>query len=464
MQREARPAIRRRRLRTSLASTRFRIANVSDPQSPSVVNDAPPTPLAGDGAGAQEVAVVAAGAETNVAGSSSRALNRLRWGILLAMLLTVLGVCAQPAYRWWHANRTDQYRQPCEEAFQRGAWAEVEAIARQWVAWDPQASEGWEMLANGLIKQSKIDEAAAALGNIDDDYPGALTLLSERGDMLFSELNRPYEAVENWRRMLRINDHADQARQRLIYFYAITMQRELMREEILRAMELQSEPPEAYAYLLLAYEVTFSDGLELTRKWLQTYPGDETLEVAAAVYRARFSSDQTVRIFGSSAVAAGDPTLVNELLDKYPQNLELLAFHLEKAVFEGDEERVKELLRMSPPSAELDCRFWRCRGWLFMAQDRFEDAAEALEQGIELNPFDWRSRLYLAGAYRQLKRMDDASLQSDISAEGKDLQQELFERPNARNEDVELLSRIYRYALETGPEIVSQALLRRIGP
>ncbi len=436
---------------------------MQESESTSAVNEQSPSigVGAGDsaaGAGVSPPQSAADAAEFPIASS----LSWLRVGILWLILGAGVVVAAKPTYDWWHARQSQYYREACETSATAESWTHLEAIASQWVEWDAEASEGWIHLADALLKQNELQGVADALAHVDNSYPGVLGILEVRGDFLFSDLNQPYAAEENWRRMLDINDRADVARQRLIYFYAITMQRERMREEILRAMEAKSDPLESYAYLLLAYEVTFSDGLSLTRKWRESYPEDETLEVAAAVYLAKFAPDNTIYVLGISSVAEGDETEVTRLFDTYPQNLEILAFHLEKAVFEGNEPRVVEILGMCPPSAELDCRFWRGRGWLLSAQGRHEDAAQALQKCVELNPLDWRGRLLLSGALRQLGRNEEASRESDLQLIGKELQEELFTRPNARSIDLELAQRIYHYTLQTGPAIVPESLARWI--
>jgi tetratricopeptide (TPR) repeat protein len=408
------------------------------------------------GIGSEEV--TRPGGSEAIKTQSTRGLSRLRIALLSVMLIVGISVAAIPVFYWWHARQTRFYSDACQAASEAESWERLKRISTEWVEWDPTSSEGWVHVADARLKLSEFEAAADAMARVDESHPNVLRILEARGDLLFSELNRPYEAVENWRHMLEIDELSTVARQRLIYFYAITMQREKMREEILRAMELRCEPLESYAYLLLAYEVTFSDGLRLTRKWLESYPEDETLKVASAVYLAKFAENNTIRVLGTRSVGEGDLSVVSDYLETYPDNLEILAFHLEKAVFEGDENRVVEILGMCPPSAERDCRFWRARGWLLALRERYDEAAVALEKCIELNPFDWRGRLFLSGVLRQLGRFDEANLHSDLQTEGKELQEILFLRPNARSIDQPLANRIFQYAVRTGPEIVPESL------
>jgi tetratricopeptide (TPR) repeat protein len=202
--------------------------------------------------------------------------------------------------------------------------------------------------------------------------------------------------------------------------------------------------------------------LALLRKWRGGEAEDETLEVAEAVYVARFSPVRTIAMFGTPSIAPGDPTLVNECLTRYPTNLEVLAFHLDVAIYEGRTERVLQLLQQSPEAAEQDPRFWRYRGWYLAAQQRFAEAEESLRRGLEQHPMDWRSRFQLAGVLRQLGRTEEASREGKIAAIGKELHKSLFERPNARDLDEDLVDRVHNYLSQTGPEWVQRAFEARV--
>jgi tetratricopeptide (TPR) repeat protein len=383
--------------------------------------------------------------------------------VALAVLLPLTAGAAWPAYRFWHSHRTGQFDTACREAVAEKDWPRLELIASKWTDWDQTADEGWVFLAEAAVQQENLELAVDCLGRVRDEYGGALEKLAHRGDILFTDLNRPYEAVANWERMLRIQPHADVARQRLIYFYSMALRRNAMLEHIHRAMELGCEPPEAYPYLLLAHDVTFSNGLSVVTKWIEAYPDDATLEIARAIYVARLSPYDDLIVLGGSAIAPGDVTLINGCLEKYPEDLEVLAFHLEKAMDEGDKQRVYDLLTGCPASAEQDPRFWRYRGWYLAEQNQHGEAERALRTALDLHPVDWRSRLLLAGVLRRLGRPDEAAEASRIALAGKDLHRELLELPNARSWDTEVGDRMYKYLEETGSELARVSLQRRIG-
>lgn len=381
--------------------------------------------------------------------------------LLAAVAVMVLAAGARPAWQWWRGYRTEQYRVACQAATADGAWDRLKSASSQWLAWDGASDDARMFLAEACVQRSELEAAVDALGAVDDSYNGVLEALAIRGDLLFTDLNRPYEAEETWQRMLAINPRADLARQRLIYLYAMTFQRERMIDHIYRAMELGCEPPEAYAYLLLAHEVTFSDGLRITNQWLETYPDDVTLNVANALYLARFSPENTVNIYGMSLIVAGDESLVTDCLEKHPSHVEVLAYHIDKAIIAGDAERVLELLAQCPAEAERDARFWRYRGWYLAAQDKFREAEEAMRIGLEIHPFDWRGRLALAGVLRQLDRPEEAAEAAEIADVGKELHRELFQLPNARALNADVSEQIDEYLELCGDQTVLRAWRRR---
>lgn len=166
-------------------------------------------------------------------------------------------------------------------------------------------------------------------------------------------------------------------------------------------------------------------------------------------------------MFGTSTVGAGDLTAINRLLDKYPHNLEVLAFHLDFEIYNGDEEKVWNLLQRCPPDGENDPRFWRYRGWYLASQGQYEDAEKALRKSLELHPPDWITWLNLANVLRRQEHSEAAEA-AEISLAGKDLKRELFELPTARSVDKQLGLKIYKYLQRTGPPSAWQALERRL--
>jgi tetratricopeptide (TPR) repeat protein len=384
--------------------------------------------------------------------------------ILLAVVIivAVAAIGVRPAVQAWRNQVDKSYKTRCQAAVQAEDWSELQRIAQAWLERNPHQDDARVFLAEAAIQADDLESAVGLLGAIGDDYPGILESLEIRGAILFANLNRVYEAERTWLRMLDLYPRAAAAHQRLIYFYAMTLQRQTMVAAIRHAMAQQCEPPEAYTYLLLANSLNFSDGLAKVTRWRQAYPDDEALRVAQAVYAAKQTADDSIATFGMASVMPGDQSLLQRCLEEYPSNLEALAAEIEIAVFDGDDRRVAQLMQQAPPDAEGDSRFWRTRGWLLERRGDYQSAADALEHALELMPYEWQSRWLLADVYRKLNRSDEADEMSRIAVQGKDLQRDLFERPNARDLTDDLLTRMLDYIEEVGDQSTHEWLRNRL--
>jgi tetratricopeptide (TPR) repeat protein len=387
-----------------------------------------------------------------------------RWRLRLVLIGLSVAILAgsYPTYRYWRSKRQEAWKDGCRAAVDARDWKSLESLARAWLQWDDDANDGRVFLAEALVQRSDMNGAVETLAKVDESYQGALEAMKVRAEILLADLNRPYEAVAIYERMLQLDPDSTLAYQRLIYFYAMTLQRAKLIALIREAMSRHCEPPEAYSYLLLANTLNFSDGLAVTTRWRTSYPDDEILEVAQATYAAKLSSEKTIATFGSPTVMPGNRTHVQECLKKYPSSLEILSVHIDQAIFEGNAKRVTELLNQSPPAAEDDSRFWRYRGWVLSTQGRYEPAEKSFRRAIEISPFEWQSRWLLAEVLRKLGRKSEADEMSRVSVEAKDLQTKLFEMKNARELTDELFNAIYHYVKQTGPPYLIQALEYRL--
>jgi len=71
--------------------------------------------------------------------------------------------------------------------------------------------------------------------------------------------------------------------------------------------------------------------------------------VAAALHWVRSSAlDESIETPNPDGSSRSEQ-LMNELLVRFPNNIDVLAYHLDLASFRGDEVRVTELLAMAPP-------------------------------------------------------------------------------------------------------------------
>ena len=122
--------------------------------------------------------------------------------------------------------------------------------------------------------------------------------------------------------------------------------------------------------------------------------------------------------------------VVAEYSQRFPRNVELLAYRLERSVAKGDVNAVAGLLADLPAEVESDNRFWRYRGWLRMTNGELAEAEGCFRKAIELNVYDYLSRHQLASVLRRSKRMEEVKVLEEVAVEGKDLHNELFRPVN----------------------------------
>jgi tetratricopeptide (TPR) repeat protein len=343
----------------------------------------------------------------------------------LGILAILLGVV--PGIRWWHQRRTEQFKAGCVAATQGESWERLGLIADRWLQWDPDADDAHVYMAESLFQAGRLEDAAESLARVSNQYHGAVAALVFRGEILYGDLHLPYEAEATWQRILEIDPQNTHAYQRLISFYALSLQRGRMIQQIRECLRRRCEPPEAYAYLLLANALGFTEGVVHVRNWRKHRPDDEILEVAEAIYDAKYPfRPAIVDAFEASDFAPGDQSAINACLQKYPHNIEVLAYHIERQIFYGDTAEVVRLLKSAPAEAMQDSRFWRYRGWLLLQSKDYEKAIEALTRSLEIDRFSWRSRWEMAAVLRQVGKTNAAAELQKLATEGKALQDRLY--------------------------------------
>ncbi len=385
-----------------------------------------------------------------------------RLWIRLFFLMIACAILYFPGTKLYRSQKDKAFKSACKAAVEQEDWKGLLETSNRWRNWNPQQGDALIFLAEAHVQLGEFEQAAERLGQVDDSYHGALQALAARAELLYIELRQPYAAEETWLRMLNVNKLADVPRQRLIYFYAMSLQRKKMLDLIHESMQLGCEPLESYTYLLIVNSLNFSDGLVLMTRWLQSAPGDETFEVAQAVYAAKKTADNAMATFGIQTLIPGDRSLLDKSLQKYPANLEALAIQIDFLIFEGDAEQVAKLISQASPDAEFDSRFWRYRAWLLSNRQRHQDAADSLKQALELNPYDWQARWLLADVYRKLGKAAEADQVAKLGRQGKELQSKLFELPNARQLTEEVAAELIDYLRAIGPSPALEAIERRL--
>lgn len=379
--------------------------------------------------------------------------NKIIWIAVIFLAATCWG------YLKWTSYRTESFRNECRLAADDGDWEQLEDAATRWLSWDGTSTDGWLFLAEAASEQQDFERAAACLGRLEDDDPKCILALHERVNLLFEKLNQPIEAVKTCERILRIDARATMPYQRLLTFYAMTLQREEMRRVIRLSIGRERDQPASYAYLFTSNVLKFSNGAFVNSKWLEQHPDHEPFLVAFALQRG---ASKTAALFTDDEATAGDVTLLDEYLTRFPENIEVLAFHIDRQVKDGNVERVAELLSQAPSASTRDSRFLRAQGWYYAARDEFKKAITAFREALKQNAYDWRARLQLAEVLRRIGEIDDVKSQVALAATGRQLEVELLKLPKVNELSTELLKRMSEYAEGCGDKAVASGLLRRI--
>lgn len=302
-------------------------------------------------------------------------------------------------------------------AQRRQDWPQVESLAQQWTGLEPSAYAPRRYGANAARELQNPGLAVGYLSGIPKGSP--LEDYLELGYLQMEALNDPLAAFETCRLTLDFYPDDSETHQRLLFFYTMTCQRDALAAEARRAIEVGSASSATYVYLLGSRWLTFKNGYETNLKWLQSSPqSSELFEVAAVMHLP------SAPLLEEMARQASGPEMeprplefvndhVDRLLEKYPQNIELLAAKIRQLCRAGEVEQVARRLANVPAETRNDNRFWRYKGWLHSALEQWPEALQAYRHALELEPFDWSTQLKLATA---LRTTADLAASSDMQA------------------------------------------------
>ncbi len=387
---------------------------------------------------------------------------RYRRLIIALIFLAAAVCCLSLAYFSYGRQQVAALAAACRAAREARQWDELETLATAWIAWDQRAATAWLYAAEAASEQGQDVRSAAYLYFLPDDDPRTPAALLELSHLQFGTLNQPEAAAQTCERILRLQPNASEAHRRLIFFFAMSRQRSRIIEEARRAIQHGCDTPETFLYLLGADWITFTNGEELNQRWLQSAPESETFLVAAAFHRVRSRAlDESTEERNPDGTSNSEK-LMRDLLSVYPHNTELLAFHLDLATFRGNERRATELLSQAPPESIRDSRFWRYKGWVHEARQEFEDAEQAYLKAIELHPFDGQSHHELAAIYRRKQDSGLVEKHQSLAVLGKEIMRDCLQSPNSQSLASELLSKMARYAEQSGDSAVASRLRERI--
>jgi hypothetical protein len=383
--------------------------------------------------------------------------------LLPTLAIAIVCMGAYLGYGAWRSRSVRILSEACEAALATEDWERAEQIGLRWTEFEPKNSRCLIQLADAAKGQQAYDRTAGYLLRVPNDDPAALTMLSLAADLQFHELVLPFAAEQTWLRMVAIEPRANVPRKRLMYFYALSLQRGKLRAQVLDAIRAQAETPDTYVYLMLLYELRFSDAFPKLSAWLRTDPANRILRVAQAYALLQAPKDAGVGLQIDRGLRPGDPTLMDECLRDYPDDLELRAVELERAIEGGRVDDVSRILKGAPPGAESDPRFWRARGWYLRGSNQLEPAEQACRTALEHYALDWRARHELSQVLRRQRRESEAEQQAELALIGKTLEREILSLPNTSELPSRLLQRIGGFTRSCGMAEVAAAIDFRLG-
>lgn len=387
-----------------------------------------------------------------------------RWiAVGIALVALAVGIpLGLSRYDSWHEQRSKDFTRRCRALRQAKDWKTLAVVSDQWRSWDTTNVAAILFRAEAAQGVDEFQMAADLLHAVPAKSPKRLAALIERTTLLFGPLNQPLEGVRACHEVLELEPRAFTIHQRLIYYYAITLQQEELLRQIYRSIELGCEPIEAYVYLMLADVLTFQNGFDVTNRWLAADVSQETFLVARTIHLWKNLSLEASPSDDTKEKLRLAETLLRDYLEQYPQNLAVLTFFANLALNNGEADQVESLLLRFPPTGMKDSRYWRFNGWLHAANDEPGKAEAAYRESLRVYPFSWSVRHELADILRRRRDFSQVAQMQELALVGKQLRQELMELPEARSVSKSLLTKIRDYASQCGDDFVADSLTQRL--
>lgn len=358
------------------------------------------------------------------------------------LLLLGLGVLfGLPAWREWQARR---FETQCRNMRDKRQWQQLSKTAESWSRQDPQRANAWLFRAEAAAGLEQFSQAAEFMFQIPKSDPKAIPAYLKGATILLGPANRPIEGVQALQRLFQLEPRIADAHRHVIQFYALTLQRQKLLDQIQFAIQCDREPPEAYVYLFLVDTLRLSNGVEMNDRWLKAYPDEEIFLVARALHMdeqrvkaettAASGGDRNSTVSGSTSVRS---QLLADLLKRFPNNVELLSYHIEQSLLSGDVDRAVTLLSQAPADIDSDNRFWRYKGQIHQSREETAEAESAYRHALELNKLDWATLNRVATLERLQGHFAEVERQQRLVKQAESLREKV---------------RKYRTAEEIGPE------------
>lgn len=386
----------------------------------------------------------------------------IRWALIAISVIA----CAALSGWMWQSSRREAIAtlsRQCKKLSVQERWGELATASAKWSGLEPGSADPWLYRAEAAKELKDWNTVVTSLDRVprtDSRCPNALV---QKAAAEFEFLNRPLDGVKTCDELLAIEPRVLIAHKQTIFFCAMTLQRAEMVRRIRQAIRVRRESPESYVYLVGASWLFGGSVYRHNTRWLEGDPDNETYQVARAL-----------QVYGTQAKA--DPAhaaefehipQAEELLKKYPHNLELVAYFLNRSITDGELERVQELLQLIPKDqADGDARFWRARAWCEDTAGNLEQAEMSLRRAFKLDPYWWQIHFQLHDLLRRRGNLEESAKFLEIYKASKDLSTTIM----SLNQSIDALDeqKFCRSLLElselVGDDEVSHVLRERLSP
>ena len=384
----------------------------------------------------------------------------------LVAFLAVGVTLAWLGYGRYVDRQIGQLTAACELARKSGNWNQLEQQATQLRLLQPSHGQPLLLLAESAEMQGQLQKVADLLGEFPVSDVRAPLVLAQKAGLEWGPLNQPHKALKTSEELIRLRPRTTASHGRIISFYAMTLQRPELLAAIRRAIEMDAEPRETYAYLMMADALTFSNAIDLNTHWLSSDPSSSFFQITVAVMTANSLNNRVASLLTPQNEEASRLArqTVEELQRQHPSNPILLGFLLEKCIQEGDVSRTEELLRQVSAEASNDHLLWSQRGWYHTLRGEFEAAETSFKTSLSLHPMSWHARSNYVALLRRQQKSEEVEKLTGLVATAKEIRVELLKLPNAREIPEELLKRIVHYADACGDTLIRDALQKRLAP
>lgn len=379
--------------------------------------------------------------------------------VLFAVAAVVSGISI--AYRYSTQLKLKSLEHACDDAVKAQRWQELENAGSAWAKLEPDSALPWLYAAEGANRQGDAIRTALYLFNLPDSDSRSSKGLMQLSHIQFEKLNQAAAGAKSCERVLAIDPSNVDASSRLLYFFAMSRQRSKLIQEAKRAIAQGSEIPSTYLYLVSADYLAFNNGGEVNARWLRDDPSNSTFAIACGIHQltSGMQSDDQSEL---DQIKQHREQIAKDLLKTFPASPEVLAYHLDRACFQADEQQAIELLANAPAQTANDSRFWRYKGFVHTFRGEDKQAAIAFERALELFPYDWIAQGELAAVYRRQQNFDRVQRWQTCADQGKNLQRQIMAAPNTNDFSPQLLETIQKYVSACGETRIAEQIGNRL--